>query len=139
MWTVYLLTFPDKKIYVGCTKNLKLRMSRHYSNVKGYERAGRHLSAVQQAFKKFGEGVQLQVLTEVSTEGEARFHEELFIVQLKATDPSIGYNESLGIGRLGMPHSSETKAKQSQAASGPSNPAWGRYKKDGRWHYPNKA
>ena len=117
---LYLLLFPDGKRYVGLTKNLRIRLNLHRSNVGAYERAGRHLSAVQRAIKNFGI-FEVEILQGFEDRTTAQKAEEETVRRLMTFNPKFGYNESLGKGRLGLPHLPETRAKQSQAMLGNRN------------------
>src|SRR3954470_11106914 len=114
---LYLLEFPDGKGYVGLTKNLRQRISLHDANVEAYQRAGRALSRVQQAIKEFNHEFKVKVLATFTDKQEAQAQEEFEIKARRTFNKSFGYNQALGGGRLGLPHSDEPRHKQSLAAT----------------------
>lgn len=118
------------KIYVGLTTTtLKKRMHSYKSESKS-DRVPKQ--SVVFAFKKYGfENFTFEEIDYASTKEELKKKEINYISQLKSSDPSIGYNISLGgnlisdsiskkmsLARKGKPKSEETKRKISESLKG---------------------
>ena len=85
---VYLLRFPNGKIYVGKTDETAL------ARFKGHVRKSKNpTTPVHKAIKSFGpESVELGVLAGPLPPAELLEAEKQFIKQLRSQNPSIGYN-----------------------------------------------
>jgi hypothetical protein len=109
--TVYLLTFPNGKKYVGITVQPLIR--RMYSHRR--EAASKRVNwPLYSAWRKYGEpavSILAEVANDVLKDTEIRLIREL------CTLVPGGYNVSPGgqLGRLGLPHLPETCAKMSAA------------------------
>lgn len=113
-YTVYKLTSPSGKIYVGWTSRpLKKRLQDHISEVRrGYQRP------IQKALRKYPleEWVQ-EVLLETVDYGESLAAEVDHIEKFNTTNPDVGYNISTGgeYGATGVKRSDEYKAKMRES------------------------
>lgn len=88
-YTVYRHTFPNGKIYIGITRNIK----RRFRNGNGY--AGSKI--VYSAIQKYGwENVSHETLFENLSEQEAKQKEVELIRQHDATNHENGYNSTFG-------------------------------------------
>lgn len=115
MNTVYLLTSPSGKHYVGITsKTPEERWKKHCRDAqKGSQRA------LQQAIRKHGpESFKVETIETVETWEEACEREKFWIAWI-GTRPPFGYNlTGGGDGVVGVKASDETKAKMSAAQKG---------------------
>lgn len=91
--TVYCLTSPSGKCYVGITKtSVKRRWQAHVALAKA--RAGHPL---RNAIRKYGaQSFSIRTICTGLTEPEARDMEIAVIAQMRTTDPKYGYNVSPG-------------------------------------------
>ena len=107
-WKVYRFTFPDGKVYIGCTgQELKERCkSKNYS--KGMP--------VHQAFLRFPkDSWKLDVLSVWDNEKAGLAAEIAAIEHYDSTNPEKGYNLTKGgKGSLGTHHTEEWKRKNSE-------------------------
>lgn len=109
-YTVYKLTSPSGKIYIGWTsRKLKKRLQDHMSEVRrGYQRP------IQKAFRKYPlEEWQQEVLLETTDYEQSLVVEIESIKRFNTTDSSIGYNISTGgeYGASGVRRTEENKQK----------------------------
>jgi len=122
MYTVYMHTAPNGKMYIGITsqKNVKVRWARG----NGYKDSKHFYSAIS----KYGwDNMEHQVIEQGLTAEEAKAREIELIAMYDTTNSSKGYNRTIG-GDTGMPlygelngmygrgHTPETRAKQSAIA-----------------------
>lgn len=113
-YTVYKLTSPSGKIYIGWTsRKLKKRLRDHISEVRrGYQRP------IQNAFRKYPlEQWTQEVLLETTDYHESLASEVNYIGKFNTTDPDKGYNLSVGgqSGATGIRRSEEYKANMRKA------------------------
>lgn len=113
-YTVYKLTSPSGKIYVGWTgRQLKKRLQDHMSEVRrGYQRP------IQKALRKYPlDQWQQEILLETVDYKQSILTEVESIKKHNTTDPSIGYNISTGgeYGATGVKRSDEYKSKMRDA------------------------
>ena len=85
---IYLLEFPNNKIYIGKTINLKRRMQEH--NCPGESR-----TVVDKAIKKYGK-IEKVTIVERCLPEELNEKEKYWIKKYNSTDKNIGYNISSG-------------------------------------------
>lgn len=111
-YKVYKYTFPDGKVYIGMT-SLTLAERRDC----GYQ----HNPRLQAAMRLYGwAGFSHEVLIDNLAEQEAAEMEQKLIAEYEATNPSKGYNVSLG-GKStfkGLNHSEEHKQRMSEMYRG---------------------
>lgn len=105
------------KVYVGSTCCIRYRWGTHKSDL----RYARHCNAIlQKAWDKYGEAAfTFEILEECNS--ESRFEREgHWIVQLRSTARDAGYNLQIkpAGGRLGLPHSEDSKQRMRVAARG---------------------
>ena len=87
--TIYALRHnPTGRIYVGSSKNVKLRAMSHLYNL----RSSKHPNlAMQEDFDRYGEDYTCYVLERIETYAH-RNHEYLWMEALHTRDPEHGYN-----------------------------------------------
>lgn len=111
-YTVYCHTSPSGKRYIGITSNH--RLNDRWRGGKGY-RVNIHFD---NAIKKYGwDNFSHEILESGLTREEACEREKYYIALYDSTDPTKGYNVSLG----GGAHSEETKRKIGDAQRGEKN------------------
>ncbi len=111
-YTIYTITFPNDKVYVGYTSlELNKRIKKHKESAK-HEKKKR--TPIMNALRKF-EGQEVWFVLEiVDTIEKAHEREIAYIEQRDSTNPKNGYNISLG--GDGVKHTTYTKAKISKGA-----------------------
>ena len=94
-YTVYKLTDPEGKIYIGCTgQGLKKRIRKGYNPERGYP--------IGLAIQKYGEdAIRKEVLCDRLTKTGAERLEKWFVDFYGSMDPKIGYNCVTGGSRKG--------------------------------------
>ena len=111
-WKVYRFTFPDGKVYIGCTgQKIKERcQSKNYG--KGMP--------VHEAFMRFPkDSWKLDVLSVWDTQEEGLAAEIAAIKQYDSTNPEKGYNLTKGgKGSLGTTHTEEWKRRNGEMMRG---------------------
>lgn len=89
-FTVYILKFPNKKVYIGQTKNLKIR----------WEANGNHYNGNKEMYNdilKYGWiNIKKEILLETDIREIAYDYEIKYIKQYNSTNPKFGYNKSTG-------------------------------------------
>lgn len=129
-YTVYKLTSPSEKVYIGITSQ---PIKKRWKNGNGYKRC----PAMNKAITKYGwENFTKEILLENTTESEAKSLETLLIKVHMSNDSKYGYNiteggegtkgfklskeqkEHLRQINLGKHHSEETKRKMSAVHKG---------------------
>ena len=122
-FVVYKHTSPNGKVYIGITsRDPKVRWDYGY----GYK-ANEHF---YRAIQKHGwSNFEHEILYENLTKEEACKKEIELIAEYKSDNEQYGYNILKGgnLGRIGIPHSEETKKKISQSRMGANNPAYGKH------------
>lgn len=114
MYSIYMLSFPNNKKYIGLTK---LKPEYRWNNGKGY--IGGQL--VKKAIEKYGwENVIHQILDTTDVPEIAYELEKKYIREYKTTDRSFGYNLSLGgeSGSYGYKHTPEQNKEKSIRQTG---------------------
>ncbi|MBQ9480362.1 MAG: hypothetical protein IJU71_12535 [Selenomonadaceae bacterium] len=116
---IYRITiFPSGKVYVGQTTRPIIARLREHLHAKSY---------VGKALRKSRGLFSVDVLEECATLDELNKRDSYWIATLGSHDKNRGCNlTDGGGGRLGRPHSAETKRKLSEAKRGPKNPNYGK-------------
>lgn len=113
-YTVYKLTSPSGKIYIGITMQ---GVEKRWENGRGY----RQCPAMWEAIKKYGwKNFSHEILHEGLTKEEAEAIEIELIRQYRSTDRRFGYNIDNG-GNASGTHSEETRRKISEGNRGKKN------------------
>lgn len=112
-WTVYVLTVPNGKVYVGVTSRL-LRKRWQYGY--GYEQNKPFFADIQ----KYGwRNIRKEVLAEALTENEAYSIEKEAIKKYRSTDPEHGYNRAAGgFGTTGFYPDETSRKKMAESKKG---------------------
>lgn len=129
-YTVYRLTSPSNKVYIGITSQ---PIKKRWRNGIGYK----NCTLMNKAINKYGwENFKKEILLENTTESEAKALETLLIKICQSNNPDYGYNlteggegtnglklseeqkEHLRQINLGKHHTEETKLKMSAAHKG---------------------
>ena len=112
-YTVYRLTSPSGKIYIGITSR---SVKQRWNNGRGYTRC----RAMYKAIKKYGwENIKKEILLENTTESEAKSLEKLLIKLHRSNERGYGYNLTEGgDGTVGCYPSEETRRKMSESRKG---------------------
>lgn len=113
-YTVYKLTSPSNKTYVGWTSRpLKKRLQDHMSEVRrGFQRP------IQKAFRKYPLDQWTQEVIIETTNYQDSLDKEIECIGLfETTNPDKGYNISTGgeCGAIGVKRSDEYKAKMRES------------------------
>ncbi len=120
VYSVYLVTAPDGKQYIGCTvKSLRARWTIHvaYSKTADYP--------ISQAIRKYGgENFTIQLLKEFITDNEAKHYETLQIKQRRTWHP-FGLNATITGQPKGWTEHSRNKSRVSH--TGKNNIMWGKH------------
>lgn len=91
---VYKAEFPNGKVYIGKTKNLKLRIYHHIRNSKKCEN---NSIIMYRAIRKYGEiNIKWEVLCECETIEEMSMMEIEYIKKYKSISHEFGYNMVCG-------------------------------------------
>ena len=108
-YTVYKLTDPEGKIYIGCTGQA---VEKRWLNGRGYMKK----SPVRTAIDTYGwENFRKEILCERLTKAGAEKKEQWFIAFYDSSDPSKGYNRFLGGLGKGARMSEVTRRAASEA------------------------
>lgn len=112
-YTVYKLTSPSNKVYIGITCQ---SVEKRWANGKGYKRC----PAIYKAINKYGwENIKKEILLENTTENEAKSLETMLIKLHKSDNKKYGYNLTEGgDGTTGRILSEETKRRISEKNKG---------------------
>lgn len=127
---IYKITnIVNKKVYIGKSKNIKVRIANHLSKLRNNNHYNTYL---QNSFNKYGEDNFYVEVIEECNETVLSNREKYFIKKFNSTDPSLGYNLTEGGdgGLAGYKHSKETKTKIGNAQKGELNHMFG---KEGYW------
>lgn len=105
--SIYKITGPDNKIYIGKTVNFKKRIQRHISNAKNGIK--HHLYNAMRLY-----GIKMFKFEEIAiffNEKDAYEFERFYIEKYDLTNPNKGYNKSIGGigGRSGVKLSDDEK------------------------------
>ena len=111
-WTVYRYTFPNGKVYIGCTSrplSVRCKPSQYLSYMR-----------VSEAFKEYPNGWKLETLSTWNTAREGFNAEKSAIKAHDSMNPEKGYNTTAGGygGQSGMKHTDEWKAENSRRTKG---------------------
>lgn len=104
-WTVYRYTFPDGKVYIGCScmPHNRCRPEKYMTQPVG------------KAFVEFGDSYKFDVLSEWATMEQGHAAEKAAIAEHDSANPDKGYNVTLGgYGALGVKHTDEWKAANAE-------------------------
>jgi len=112
-YTVYRLTSPSDKVYIGITSR---SVKQRWNNGIGYKKC----PAMNNAIRKYGwENIKKEILLENTTEEEAKSLETLLIKLHRSNESGYGYNLTEGgDGTKGYYPSEETRKKRSEALKG---------------------
>lgn len=91
MYCIYLITFPNNKIYVGLTKDLKKRIASHI-----YHRNAKTKRPIYHAMNKYKDSHSVEVLENNLDIEHAEFLEKYYIKNYDSTNLNNGYNLSPG-------------------------------------------
>ena len=108
-----------ERIYIGCTSNLRLRLQKHFRELRQHYKTGKvynldgekeRIETVwQQDYNKYGEGAfEIYVLEEEVSPEDCDARETYWIEKYRSDNPDYGYNlkkelpEEFDI-RLGLP------------------------------------
>lgn len=121
-YKVYILEFPNNKLYIGLTGD---SVDKRWKNGNGY----RGQSYLWNAICKYGwENIVKDIYAIDLTEQEAKDVEKELIAYYDTTNREYGYNiSSGGESANGIKHSEETKQKFSEMYSGEGNPFYGKH------------
>lgn len=128
--TIYKLTSPSKKFYIGRTINFNDRMNQHKHNAL----VKKENNSLYKGIRKYGwDNFTKEIIAIVSTEDEAQLLEETLITQLNSV--RHGYNDTYlgGGGNLfkGQPEKLETfRSTMSKITSGTGNGMYGKKQSD---------
>lgn len=101
---IYKLTFPNGKVYIGQTKNFKVRLIGHKFSSKKVD------TPLYKAIRKYGwENVKKEAI-KYCVESRADFWERKFIKEFNSTDRKFGYNCDEG-GNVSKIISKETRVR----------------------------
>ena len=107
MYSVYMLTSPSGKKYIGMTSQ---NVNRRWESGRGYS----HNAHLTQAIRKYGwNAFEKEVLFDNLEKAEAERLEREYIKMFDTTDRTNGYNILPG-GDVSAGHSEETKRKISE-------------------------
>ena len=87
---IYKINYPNHKIYIGCTVDLKRRMREHNKN------AHKVLQPCDAAIKKYGEIEEIEILEFINDISLMEEKERYWISFYNAQDKNIGYNLTPG-------------------------------------------
>lgn len=112
-YTVYKLTSPSQKVYIGITCQA---IKKRWANGKGYKSC----PAIYKAINKYGwENFKKEILLENTTENEAKSLETMLIKIHKSDNKKYGYNLTEGgDGTTGRIVTEETRKKISEKQKG---------------------
>jgi len=92
-YDIYLITFPNSKYYVGKSYDAETRFMNHCDNSEN----PKFDTFVYRAIRKYGvESLKMEVIESVKSKKEANDREKYWISKLGTTDPTKGYNMTLG-------------------------------------------
>ncbi len=116
---VYMLTFPDGKVYIGrCNQRTRDNTEWGAKNrLDNHIRASRGTSTtrISDAIRKFGEdNIQVEVLLVTNT-SNAKFYEDKYIELYNTINPEFGYNSQVAGNPLDrLPESTRQKMSESR-------------------------
>jgi len=92
MYKIYMLTFPNNKRYIGCTKTkINYRTGMNGSKYTAKD--------IKNAIYEFGwKNIKQSILIDNLNYDEAKYYEKFYIDKYKTTDSNFGYNKHKGGG-----------------------------------------
>lgn len=124
LWSIYKITnLLNNKIYIGQTKNIKNRWSRHKSDAKLGKKYNSHL---YEAMRKYGTNNFIcEIIVQTQNIEDIDALEVICIQQYNSLNRTIGYNISAG-GQTNKLVSAETREKLSKSLKGRISPMKGK-------------
>lgn len=115
-WSVYVLTVPNGKRYVGTTSK---KPTQRWNYGYGYEQNLPFFAAI----KEYGwRNIKKEVVGTGLTQSDAHALERSLIEKYKSTDPEYGYNRAAGgIGTTGFYPNKESREKMARSHIGLQN------------------
>ncbi|MCM3387258.1 GIY-YIG nuclease family protein [Ureibacillus chungkukjangi] len=114
-----ILNKINNKIYIGSSLNIENRWNQHLRALNNDDHKSKHL---QNSFNRYGiENFEFKILEIVQDINELLTKEQKYIDNYKSYEREFGYNTIKNVlvgGRLGVPHSEETKEKISNFFKG---------------------
>ena len=102
-YTVYMLTSPENKVYIGCTGQ---RVRKRWDNGRGYKCS----AAIREAIEKYGwESFRKTILCEKLPKELGEALEKWFVEYYDSTNPEKGYNRFTGGSRKNASVCEESK------------------------------
>lgn len=89
MMGIYKITFPNQKIYIGKSIDIKRRMFEHNS-------ISANKTPCDNAVNKYGKIIEIEILEFINNIAELNEREKYWIQYYNSTDRRIGYNISAG-------------------------------------------
>lgn len=121
MHSVYILTVPDGRKYVGTTS---MPVKRRWNHGNGY----RFCSALWDVICELGwDAIDKEVIGESFTEDEASNLEQNLIAEYQTTNPSFGFNREAGGLRSNKIIPEPIRLRQSESRKGKLNPNFGKH------------
>ena len=121
MYSVYILTVPDGRKYVGTTSML---VKQRWNHGNGY----RFCPALWNVICEVGwDAITKEVLGEFFTEDEASNLEQRLIAEYQTTDSSFGFNRESGGLRSEKVIPESVRLRQSESRKGERNPNFGKH------------
>lgn len=121
MHSVYILTVPDGRKYVGTTS---MPVKRRWNHGNGY----RFCSALWDVICELGwDAIDKEVIGESFTEDEASNLEQNLIAEYQTTNPSFGFNREAGGLRSNKIIPEPIRLRQSESRKGELNPNFGKH------------
>lgn len=121
MYSVYILTVPDGRRYIGTTS---MPVKQRWNHGNGY----RFCSELWNIICGFGwDAINKEVVGESFTEDEASNLEQKLIATCQTTNPSFGFNREAGGLRSNKIISEPIRLRQSESRKGELNPNFGKH------------
>jgi group I intron endonuclease len=90
MGHIYLIeNIVNKKVYVGCSKSVKLRIQQHKLNLKNNTHKNKHL---QSAYNKYGKDILVFKIIEECNDIDLPKREHFWCLKLQSHKRTFGYN-----------------------------------------------
>lgn len=89
MMGIYKITFPNKKIYIGLSIDIKRRMQEHNSSSS-------KRTPCDNAINKYGKVTEIEILEFINDKALLGEREQYWIKFYNSNDKSIGYNLTIG-------------------------------------------
>lgn len=121
MYSVYILTVPDGRRYVGATS---MSVKRRWNRGNGY----RFCHALWDVICELGwDAIGKEVVGESLTEDEASGLEQRLIAEYQTTNPLFGFNQEAGGLRSEKAIPEAIRLRQSESRKGEKNPNFGKH------------